>query len=473
MAFFGLLNKKSADISQLVAEEVGKVMSMLPKRRFRMTEDYFSPYVADANFLTLFSTVGEVFFPIDYIASRISGGKFVLKKTSDDSVVWNNQQFNELMSRPNCLSSFQRLVYMHFVYKMATGNSYIKCAIPGAFHNLRTPIYKKCRNYWVLPPDKVDIVLKNNIPIFGVAEKEDIIDYYRLQCGINFIEQIDPCVIYHDQDGNAEFNGSYFIKGQSTLNSVKMAIDNLIPVYKARNVIYVKRGALGFIVSAMQDPTGSVAMNPEEKKELRAEFDTTYGLDEGKFPMAISSIPIDFVRTSSSIQELQPFEETLNDAIMIAGVFGIPHVLVPRKDQSTFSNQKTAEKTVYTSKVIPMAKRFCEELTRMFGYDRDGYYIDVDYSHVDCLQEGQKEKEEVSTIVSERAMSEFMNGVITLNDYRARIGESKVDLPLFDKLLYEMSPEEREIVKSIISITKKESNNGQRVEKPSVENEGK
>ena len=198
MAFFGLLNKKSTDISQLVAEEVGKVLKMLPKRRFKMSGDYFSPYVADANYLTLFSTIGEVFFPIDYIASRIAGGKFLLKKISDDSVVWNNQQFNELMSRPNCLSSFQRLVYMHFVYKMATGNSYIKCAIPGAFHHLRTPIYKKCRNYWVLPPDKVDIVLKYNIPLFGIAEKEDIIDYYRLQCGINFTEQIDPCVIFHD-----------------------------------------------------------------------------------------------------------------------------------------------------------------------------------------------------------------------------------------------------------------------------------
>ena len=120
-----------------------------------------------------------------------------------------------------------------------------------------------------------------------------------------------------------------------------------------------------------------------------------------------------------------------------------------------------------------MAKRFCEEITQMFGYDRDGYYIDVDYSHVDCLAEGQKDKEEVNTIVSERAMNEFTNGIITLNDYRARIGESKVEIPLFDKLLYEMSDEEREIVKSIISITKKESNNGQRVEKPSTENEGK
>jgi hypothetical protein len=91
---------------------------------------------------------------------------------------------------------------------------------------------------------------------------------------------------------------------------------------------------------------------------------------------------------------------------------------------------------------------------------------------VDCLQEGQKEKEEVSKIISERAMGEFQNGIITLNDYRARIGESKVENSLFDKLLYEMSDKELERVKKILSITKKSNDNGQRVEKPSVEDEG-
>ena len=181
---------------------------------------------------------------------------------------------------------------------------------------------------------------------------------------------------------------------------------------------------------------------------------------------------MDFIRTNLSIQELQPFKETLNDAIIIAGVFGVPPELVPRKDHSTFNNQKSAEKGVYTSKIIPAARRYASELTRMLGYDRDGYYIDVDFSHVDCLQEGQKEKEEVSKIISERAMGEFQNGIITLNDYRARIGESKVENSLFDKLLYEMSDKELERVKKILSITKKSNDNGQRVEKPSVEDEG-
>ncbi len=337
---------------------------------------------------------------------------------------------------------------------------------------LKTPIYKKCKNYWVLPSDKVTIRLKNYIPLFGNAEKEDIIDYYLLQYGLNYAEQINPNFIYHDQDGNTDYRNDNFIKGHSRLYSVKMAIDNLIPVYQARNVIYMKRGALGIFVSEKKDETGTVAMTEDEKRNLREEFNENYGLDNSRFPYGLSDVPMDFIRTNLSIQELQPFEETLNDAIIIAGVFGVPPELVPRKDHSTFNNQKSAEKGVYTSKIIPAARRYASELTRMLGYDRDGYYIDVDFSHVDCLQEGQKEKEEVSKIISERAMGEFQNGIITLNDYRARIGESKVENSLFDKLLYEMSDKELERVKKILSITKKSNDNGQRVEKPSVEDEG-
>lgn len=465
--------KKSTDISCLVKHEVDKIFSVLSRRRFTLTEDIYSPYVADSNFLTLFNAVGEVFFPIDYLAGRIAGGKFLLKKASDDSVVWNNKQFNDLIDRPNCLNSFQGMVYQHFVYKYVTGNSYLKCVVPESFQSLKTPIYKKCRNYWVLPSDKVTIRLKNYIPLFGNAEKEDIIDYYLLQYGLNYAEQINPNFIYHDRDGNTDYRNDNFIKGRSRLHSVKMAIDNLIPVYQARNVIYVKRGALGIFVSQKKDETGTVAMTDDEKKNLREEFDKNHGLGDSQFPYGFSDIPMDFIRTSLSIQELQPFEETLNDAIMIAGVFGIPSELVPRKDHSTFNNQKSAEKGVYTSKIIPAAKRYAAELTRMLGFDRDGYYIDVDFSHVDCLQEGQKEKEEVSKIISERAMSEFRNGIITLNDYRARIGESKVENSLFDKLLYEMSDNELETVKKILGITKKTNDNGQRVEKPSIEDEGK
>lgn len=228
-------------------------------------------------------------------------------------------------------------------------------------------------------------------------------------------------------------------------------ISNLISVYEARNVIYTKRGALGVIVSRKKDDTGTVALTPDEKENIRKEYNTVYGLGEDKYPVAIIETDTDFIRTSMSIQELQPFDETLQDAISIAGAFSIPAQLVPRKDNSTFNNQQTAERSVYYNIIIPEAKSFVRSLTRFLGLENSGLYLDVDYSDVDALQSGNKERQQTLNIISVKCKNEFLSGVITLNDWRAQIGESKVSNPLYDKLILEMSDQEVERIKSIIS----------------------
>ena len=49
------------------------------------------PSVVDNNFLKMFETIPEVFWPIDYIAKRISEAHFDLKRVKDDSIVWCNR----------------------------------------------------------------------------------------------------------------------------------------------------------------------------------------------------------------------------------------------------------------------------------------------------------------------------------------------------------------------------------------------
>jgi hypothetical protein len=106
----------------------------------------------------------------------------------------------------------------------------------------------------------------------------------------------------------------------------------------------VKRGGLGFLINMKQDESGPIAMTENEKKEILQQHYGKYGVGKNQMPYGLSDIPLAFVRTNLTIAELQPFEETLADAISISGAYGIPAVLVPRKDQATFSNQSTAEK---------------------------------------------------------------------------------------------------------------------------------
>lgn len=479
MSWFGRKNKTKSDeepMQVIESEAIREEENKSPLSYNLSVEDLFStPFVCSRNFLTLFESVPEVFFPIDYIASRIAGANFQIKKVKDDSIVWGNKSLNKLLVKPNCIMTWKQNVYQHFVYKLCLGNSFMRAAMSDSFSNAEK--WKYCSNYWVLPAGAVEVVpvWGSNVPLFGIATQDDIIKGYRLNYGAWSTIDIPSYQVWHDRDGHISYySDSEFMKSKSRLMSQMKPISNLIAVYEARNIIYVKRGGLGFLINMKQDESGPIAMTDTEKKEILQQHYGKYGVGKNQLPYGLSDIPLGFVRTNLTISELQPFEETLADAINIAGAYGIPAVLVPRKDQSTFSNQATAEKSVYCSVIIPFATQFCREFTEFLGLESSGYYLDCDFSNVDCLQQGLKEAEEVKTNINKRCKDQFLSGLITYNDWRAQIGESKFDNPMFDKTLFEMSAQEREIIKQIFSLnTKSVDENGRENQKPSVQNESK
>lgn len=412
------------------------------------------PTVVGNNFIEMFKTIPEVFFPIDFIAKRISEAHFDLKRTKDDSIVWCNRiGADTILKQPNPVMTWREVVYQHFVYKLATGNAFFRAAMSDSI----TPDavkFRWCSNYWSLPAHLVRVVPPRdgrNVPMFGIGGIEDLVQGYSLDLDIYSGSVIPYYQVWHDRDGIPELTkGCGYLKADSRLLAVKKPIANLLAVYEARNVIYVKRGAVGFIVSLKEDVTGTVALEPDEKKELQETIAANYGVGDGKSPYVVTDIPVNFVRTNLSITELQPFEETLEDAVKIASVYGISPVLVPRKDQATYDNQEAAEKGVYTSVIIPAAKRFCEALTTFLGLEQSGLYLDCDFSDVACLQAGIKESEEAKKLVNERCLSQFNNGLISINDWRSQIHEDALEGEIFDKVKFEMTPEEMAIVDSVI-----------------------
>jgi hypothetical protein len=434
------------------------------------------PYFCGENYLQLFESVPEVYFPINFIASRIAGATFEVKRVKDDSIVYSRKEFNKFLDQPNCLMKFRELVYLHFVYKLATGNAFMRAAMGEGINADRR--WRWCDNFWELPAERMQVVPNRDMTnMFGIATKDELIKAYRLELGFTAYRDIEPAEIWHDRDGKPSFySDNNFMLSSSRLQSQQKSISNLIAVYQARNLIYVKQGGLGFIVSKKTDPTGTVALTDKEKESIRSQHDARYGITGDRLPYGISDVPIDFIRTNLSIADLQPFDETLQDAITIAGAFGIPSVLVPRKDQSTFSNQSTAEKAVYSSQIIPMTKRFCQDLTSFLGLEEDGYYLDCCFRDVDCLQDGLKDAEEVKKLLNERCRMQFLSGLITINDWRAQICEEKLvseDYPeVFDKVIFNMTDEEIAFINRVFNI-KSEIENETRNQAPTVQDEGK
>lgn len=437
--------------------------------RMHIMNEVCAPRVADSNFITLFNTIPEVFFPIDFIARRIAGAHFEIRRYSDDSIVYctgrngDKDRMNAILMAPNCIQRWREVVYMHHVYKLATGNAFMRAPMADAFKD--SPKWKYCKNFWSVPSNHVKVLPPTKpIPMFGVGGLEDFVSGYQL---LNYNEplmNIPTWQMWHDRDGMPSFItglSANYLKSESRLSSLKMPMGNLLAVYEARNVIYVKRGALGFIVAKRDGgELGTQAMKPSEKEELVKDLNGRYGFGDKKMPVGITDVPLEFVRLNLSINELQPLEENLQDAITIAGAYGIPSVLVPRKDQSTFSNQNSAEKAVYTSVIIPMANQFCEDLTLFLGLDINGYYVTCNFNDVDCLQVGLKEAEQVKKMVNERYLSQFNNGLVTYNDWRGAIHEAALPDDIFNKTKFEMTPEELQRIESIIKPNSQNTSTG-------------
>lgn len=408
----------------------------------------FSPCTYLDNFVAMFNSIAEVQFPILYLCRRIANANFVLKKERDDSIVWAStartpkdryvasiveQQF---LRKPNPYMSFRGFVLESFIYKYLTGNSYIY-----AFTESRNAdsLWEKCKSFYVLPSPDVQIKVKD-YNFFRVREEEAIEYWFNFGRGNKIL---DPKLMMHTKDNpSLEVGVENQYYGKSRLLAQKYPISNICAVYEARNVIYVKRGAVGMIVNQNRDVDGSISLRPSEKDKIREEFYNLYGVGEDKTPLAIIDKPVSYVPIGLSIQSLEPFRECLVDAAAIAAAYGIDSNLIPRENNPTYSNLNTAEINVYNSSVIPEVKMWLEQLNEFLGLKKAGYYIDADWSDVAILQEDARRKEASKASISARMKTEFAAGIATLNEWRVAVGKERNEMDIYDKTLLEMNDKE-------------------------------
>lgn len=433
-----------------------------------------------------FVNYGEVFFPIHFIASRIAGAHFEIKKVANDAIVWCTTRskaagkISKILTKPNAIQSWYDFVYLHIVSKLACGNAFDYAAIPEIYPDSK-PIWEKLDQLWCIPGSMISIntAVSGKLRIFGFDDLEETIKGYRIS-GDNRI--IPPAYIWHDKDlctNFTQFNKSGVLMSPSRLDAVRRNIANLSKVYDARGTIYENCGALGIITNETKDDAGPVAMSPEEKDELYKNYNSSHGIVKGKSPIMISNRALRYQNIGLSIAHLQPFEETLADAVEIAGIFEIPSVLIPRKDQSTFDNQANAEKAVYSNVIKRIGQQFCKDLTTFLQTEDSGYYIDINFNDVDCLQVGRKESEECDEIVNRNSRQKFIDGMISYNIWRGNVHEQALDGEIYDKTRMEMTDEEIAFFNARLnnifgntSNPQREKENGTDDEKPSGDNEG-
>lgn len=402
---------------------------------------------SEQNMLTLFNTIPEVFAPINEIAKRVANGRFHLKRNADDEIVEDNLLWKKITTSPNWKQTFDKLIYNAVVYKYTCGNRYFYSYIPDVLKI--DP--KNISALWLLPPHLTEIKLKQRKPkLFTTTTPNDLIEAYEVKINEQ-TETIKPEYTIHDTYIDTSFGyNKEQLKGHSPLVSCEYPMSNLMAVYQARNVIYTKRGALGAIVSKKGDASGLVAFTKPERKQLQEDFEDSHGVLQGKSPVAITNQPVEYIRFGMSIAELEPFEETRASAQAIYAVLGVPAEMMPTKD-NTYENYKQAERGLYQNTAIPDANDIARILTKLFKFDELDMHVCADFSHVEVLQENKKERAEVDWRNNETNRVRFSHSLITLNDWLIDSGKEAVKGPLYDKRMLDMTPEELEKVKSVIS----------------------
>jgi hypothetical protein len=373
------------------------------------------------NFVELFYSLPEVFAPINEIASRVADANWQLLKSWNDEIDYSDPWFNEKFEKPNALTSMRDMVYNAVCYEILTGRQFFYKNKPDELPDE----YKSILSWGNLPAHAVNVLHRENVDPYSSTSIEDFINGYTVPLENGNIRRFEPNevmpIVHFSLDKPNDFNRS-----NPKIRAAAPAIRNLLPVYEARGTIYLKRGSMGFWVSKKEDADGTVSLNKQEKRELRNEHNSNYGLTNGRDPIGISGAPIDFVRSGMSIQELQPFDETLADAAAIYGVMRVPPHLIPRKDHSTFANAAADMKSFYINVIIPWATRYAQIWTNDFRLRDFRRWIKPNYDHIGELQENKKEASEVDKQKTDTAILRYEKGITTRNEMLAELGYKSI-----------------------------------------------
>ena len=327
--------------------------------------------------------VAEMFIPVDAIADRAASVDYDLVYEKTGELYEAKGNLKRLIDKPNPFDQLADIVYKDVFSKFSDGNGYVYTKTP---ESLKNPTIDNISNIWVLKPNVTKpVFLKYIANPFLLKDKKDLIEYYKTFFMIK--HQIEPRYVVHSTVLGLDENGC----GISPFTRVERNINNILAVYHARYNVYAKNGNGGILSKAPSVSGSSLqeAVDPITRDAMLADLQSRNGIVGDKNFIGISSIPLQFIKTLGTIQELQPFEETESNAVTIAGIFGVDAELIPRKGSSTFTNKNDAEKALWQNVVKSVCEDEAKILTQAY-YLPEGVVFRPNFSKVEALQEDKK-----------------------------------------------------------------------------------
>tara|TARA_R110001606_G_scaffold321052_3_gene467910 strand:- start:4684 stop:6114 length:1431 start_codon:yes stop_codon:yes gene_type:complete len=369
---------------------------------------------------------------INIDADAFGNMKFYIKDLKTEEIVplnryeKDNGTLAKLLNNPNPLQSTKEWLKQIRVNYKVFGDGYIYGSVPVGFEDSFD--YQDIKVLNGLPPYMMSHVLTGKW--LDASNKNDIVEKYVLNSFNGYKRDLHPNTVLHLNDINIRFDQN-FNKGKSKLLALKMPITNIAKAFESRNVMIMRRGAMGILSSDAPDNIGGTLPIGEDEITDIQEAYKKYGLLEDQYPYFISPVPVKYQQTAMKVKDLMLFEEIEANAIAIATAYNIPELLAKYYIKGgTFENLSASEKRLYDSTIIPESEDFINALNGFLKLKDFGIELIGSFDHLHILQKNKKEEAETLKVRQEVSEKKFMSGLITYGQYAVEI-----ETELFNKSL--------------------------------------
>lgn len=301
------------------------------------------------------------------------------------------------------------------IYMLSIGNNfwYKPVLDSGANAGKTTQIY-------ALPGNDIEVLSENHSII-----QRDVT--YKLE-GSSIPLNADE--IYHSKYFNPMFFSKPTLYGQSPLQAAAIILSKQNASENTQAKQFENQGPAYLMYRDSADAWNT--LSDPQKKALEKELN---GLSKnGKQGGAIVlKDKFGVIKLGISAADLNLLETSKEGRRILCNVYSMPSVLFNDNSAATYNNVIEARKAAWTDALIPHNNRFAGDLTRFLinpvkQYKDAGYYFGIDYSMIDDLQYGIKDK--VEWMIRAR---------LTPNEIREELGYNKIDKPGMDEPIFEQS----------------------------------
>lgn len=336
-------------------------------------------------------------------------------KDGNEKQTTEGQALIKLLQNPNWFQGGHEFLIQTKLFRELFGNEYIFKTTPLGFN----PTIDRVKALYTIPDNIVKVDYDGKIPYFLNVSAPKVGYKIKNDTGYDTYNQDQ---IIHFNDNRVSIKSSTdkdILKGQSRLNSLKCAVNNIRLAYESRGVILKNRGANGAWVNAAKDQSGTIPMDPKDKEAVQAEM-RNYGTLSDQNQDIITNIPLTWVqRGTNNPANLGIFQEIEEDFNKILDGFGVPSEVFVRTKGATYENQRQAEKGLYVRTIIPEANEWVGGLSSEFLTGETK--LVAEYTHLPIFQEDLKSRGEAMNVAINALSRAFQDQAISIEQYREEL----------------------------------------------------